>query len=513
MSDSSNTPAWLRYPNAGAKRNLPLNPKLVNSLGFLEDMGVQMEVFSGGQVTKAEAKAGKGRRTGSVRHDHGGSADVFFYKDGKKLDWANPQDLPVFQDIVRKARASGVTGFGAGPGYMQPGSMHIGLGSPSVWGAGGKGENAPKWLQDAFHGVPATEIKEPTRLTFSNPGADQPQSKFTVNSPENSVSVMETTQPNIPLTMTEERAAAQAREDNLPDPSLWQGVKDAVNTDWSLSAIWQEKPEAAPDPNFRLEPKLMDELTKGIPEQYWDRFGDAQSLVHAEGMRNSLVKQLEAEQRLASMGWGGVGLRVAAGVTDPLAWAAAAGIAVTSMGVGAPAAVAARFGKVGQIGLMAAEGAAGAAISEGILYANKPTAEEADLWWGVGTGMLLGGAFGALAKNPATAMEAQQLQQLGRNMQNGTALSPPGGSTTGAMQVNPREPLRLDTADIVRDAEGPDVMHAGGMRYDSAYSLKSSENDLTAMIGNVIVEDAARNKSGITPIGASEVQALLHQCV
>lgn len=510
---SSNTPAWLRYSNGGAKRNLPLDPRLVKSLGFLEDMGVQMEVFSGGQVTKEEAKAGKGRRTGSIRHDHGGAADAYFYRDGRRLDWANPADVPVFQEIVRKARGAGVTGFGAGDGYMRPGSMHIGFGAPSVWGAGGSGDNAPQWLRDAFHGVPASDIKTPTRLTFSNPGEDQPQSKYTLGSPENTVSVMDATQPRVPDTLAEERAAAQEREDNLPDVSLWQGVKDAINTDWSLSAIWQERPEAKPDPNFRLDKKTMDELTKGIPEQYWDRFRDAQSLVHAEGMRDSLVRQLEAEQRLASMGWGGVGLRVAAGATDPLAWAAAAGVSVASMGAGAPTAMAARFGKLGQIATAAVEGGAGAAISEGIIQQTKPTAESADLWWGVGTGMILGGAFGALAKNPATAMEAQQLQKVGRQMQNGTALSSPGGSTTGAMQVNPREPLRFDTADIVRDAERPDVFHGAGTRYDSAYSLKSSENDLTAMIGNVIVEDGARNASGLTPIGASEVQAMLHQRV
>ncbi|MDH1269630.1 hypothetical protein N5C81_18595 [Rhizobium pusense] len=511
MSDSINAPSWLRYANRGAKRNLPISGDLVNALGFLEDMGVQMEVFSGGQVAKEEARAGKGQRTGSIRHDHGGAADVFFYKDGRKLDWSKPDDVPVFQEIVQRARGAGVTGFGAGQGYMQPGSMHIGYGNPGVWGADGSGDNAAQWLRDAYNRAPSSTNREPTRLTFSNPGPDQPQSKFTMGQPENSVSVMDVTRPMLPTTMKEDREAAQAREDAMPDVSLWQGVKDAVNTDWSLSAVWQDRPEAKPDPNFRLDQKLTEELTKGIPEQYWDRFADAQSLVHAEGMRTSLMKQLEAEQRLSSMGWGGVGLRVAAGVTDPLAWAAAAGISVASMGAGAPAAMAARFGKIGQVALTAAEGGAGAAVSEGIIYANKPTAESADLWWGVGTGMLLGGAFGALARNPATREEAQQLQQIGRNMQNGTALSPPGGSTTGAMQVNPREPLRMDTADIVRDAERPDVFHAGGARYDSAYSLKSSENDLTSMIGNVIVEDGARNKTGLTPIGASEVQALLHQ--
>ena len=34
---------------------------------------------------------------------------------------------------------------------MQPGSMHIGYGNEAVWGAGGKGANAPEWLRDAYH--------------------------------------------------------------------------------------------------------------------------------------------------------------------------------------------------------------------------------------------------------------------------------------------------------------------------------------------------------------------------
>lgn len=141
---------WLNYANQGATRNQPLNDKLVSALGFLPEMGVTMKVFSGGQDATGK------RRTGSHRHDHGNSADVFFYKDGRQLDWANPNDLPVFQEIVSRGRAAGVTGFGAGKGYMQPGSMHLGFGSPAVWGAGGKGGNAPGWLRSAFNS-PSTD--------------------------------------------------------------------------------------------------------------------------------------------------------------------------------------------------------------------------------------------------------------------------------------------------------------------------------------------------------------------
>lgn len=139
---------WLRYNNKGATRSKPISDDLQKRLGYIGDMGLTMEVFSGGQDG---IETGSKRRVGSTRHDHGNAADVFFYKDGRRLDWANEADRPVFEEIVRRGRASGVTGFGAGPGYMQPGAMHIGMGAPGVWGAGGKGANAPVWLKAAFN--------------------------------------------------------------------------------------------------------------------------------------------------------------------------------------------------------------------------------------------------------------------------------------------------------------------------------------------------------------------------
>lgn len=136
----------IRYANQGATRSQPLAPKLTQAMSFLKDMGVTAEVFSGGQPTRAEG----GPRTGSERHDHGGAGDMLFYKDGRKLDWANEEDRPIFQEIVRRGRAAGLTGFGAGPGYMQAGSMHVGFGHEGVWGAGGSGAAAPMWLRQAY---------------------------------------------------------------------------------------------------------------------------------------------------------------------------------------------------------------------------------------------------------------------------------------------------------------------------------------------------------------------------
>ncbi|QZN98548.1 hypothetical protein [Chenggangzhangella methanolivorans] len=129
---------------------------MTEAFSFLKDRGIQMEVFSGGQPGKGSGLP----RVGSTRHDHGMAADVFFSKDGRRLDWANPQDQPIFQDIVSQARANGVTGFGAGPGYMQRGSMHVGFGSPGVWGAGGRGANAPGWLREAYNSPGASQLPQ-----------------------------------------------------------------------------------------------------------------------------------------------------------------------------------------------------------------------------------------------------------------------------------------------------------------------------------------------------------------
>ena len=138
---------WLNYANQGATRNQPLSSDLEKRLaGVLPELGVTMKVFSGGQDATGP------NRTGSHRHDHGNSADAFFFKDGRKLDWSNPQDVPLFQEIVRRSKAAGVTGFGAGQGYMQPGSMHIGLGKPAIWGSDMTGATAPGWLRDAYNG-------------------------------------------------------------------------------------------------------------------------------------------------------------------------------------------------------------------------------------------------------------------------------------------------------------------------------------------------------------------------
>lgn len=153
---------WLKYANKGAVRNQPLNSDLTKAMSFLNDMGVTMEVFSGGQPSKGLA------RVGSHRHDDGGSADAYFYKDGRKLDWSNESDLPLYQEIVSKARQNGITGIGAGQGYMGQGSMHVGFGPEAVWGKGGMGKNAPDWLKTAFYNSSPSQAPAAKGVTLNS---------------------------------------------------------------------------------------------------------------------------------------------------------------------------------------------------------------------------------------------------------------------------------------------------------------------------------------------------------
>lgn len=160
---------WLKYSNQGATRNDPLDPALIGAMSFLGDMGITMDVISGGQEAAGEG----GARTGSTRHDHGKAADVDFYKDGRKLDWNNPDDMPILVQIVQTAKANGVTGIGAGDDYMGAGRFHVGFGNPGVWGAGGKGANAPDWLRSAYGGVDAGKVPSPGNATPWQPQGQQ----------------------------------------------------------------------------------------------------------------------------------------------------------------------------------------------------------------------------------------------------------------------------------------------------------------------------------------------------
>lgn len=130
-------PANVVYENQGSTRSQKVQPQVLSWLstaGGAMGEGVQVHITSGGQPSKrdmllARARGEKvGGRTGSNRHDHGGSADVVLSVNGKKV---TPQENPaLYQQFLENAVAAGATGVGH---YAW--GVHIGGGSEAAWGA------------------------------------------------------------------------------------------------------------------------------------------------------------------------------------------------------------------------------------------------------------------------------------------------------------------------------------------------------------------------------------------
>ncbi len=117
------TPAGTRahvvLANQGAIRRQPIQPqleaRLSEAVGEVYGEGYTVQVYSGGQPTRAEG----GPRTGSDRHDHGKAADVkIFGPDGKQL--TGDALAPVIQYWLAKR----IGGVGA---EMSGGGLHLDL--------------------------------------------------------------------------------------------------------------------------------------------------------------------------------------------------------------------------------------------------------------------------------------------------------------------------------------------------------------------------------------------------
>lgn len=115
-----------------------------------------------------------------------------------------------------------------------------------------------------------------------------------------------------------------------PEKSLSRFLSLATGQDWTTSALSRvaERNGAEYDPNYRLPAFGSPEwnaLTKDVPEQFWDTFGNALSASHAQQLRQQLLDEMNAEQELSNYGGWGIAGRVAVNVVDPANIALAVG--------------------------------------------------------------------------------------------------------------------------------------------------------------------------------------------
>ena len=132
-------------------RRQPIRQDLKNILATAgKNSGINVDVRSGGQP----AKGSGGKRTGSVRHDEGGAADVALLdaKTNRRLSLNNLADQPKIEKFIREARAAGATGFGAHGNYMGGNTFHIDneYAKTNCWGDTHGNSSAPSWLKEAI---------------------------------------------------------------------------------------------------------------------------------------------------------------------------------------------------------------------------------------------------------------------------------------------------------------------------------------------------------------------------
>lgn len=170
----SNTSDFIVHVNGSAARDQEIKDHLAEQLSYAAKVtGLKVYVYSGGQVTVAEAKAmgaelkgkywvlpnGESVRVGTTKnHDHGGAAD-FYLKDsvtGRTLDFTNPADKQKMLDFITAAVAAGAMGVGFEGDYMGNSSIHIGLGDrsdngvPVVWGSTNTKQSAVPEVVEAY---------------------------------------------------------------------------------------------------------------------------------------------------------------------------------------------------------------------------------------------------------------------------------------------------------------------------------------------------------------------------
>lgn len=302
-----------------------------------------------------------------------------------------------------------------------------------------------------------------------------------------------------------EYAAEQARDANAP--GFFEAIGLAAGQDWTTSYLLSTKPEFKPDADFRMSAEFWKELTTGVPKDYWDHFDGATSEAHARWLKDRMTEDLKTEERLASLGYAGVALRLGVSLFDPV-----------NIGTAALSGGASLLATGGKLSRTLKGAAAGAAINTALaapIVADKPTSTNMDLLYAAGLGGVFGTLGSSLSRGKLSPEEAAILREGRRMMEEGRGNAPAGGSSAGAAQNYATvDPLNMQSSIMATNAEGDMLDSAfGAVRIDSASMLKNSKNPLVSSFGGRLGEDAvgAKDRLEVNPIAATEEAGVLHR--
>jgi hypothetical protein len=200
------------------------------------------------------------------------------------------------------------------------------------------------------------------------------------------------------------------------------------------------------DPNFGIDETLLKSLTEGLPEEYWEDFGEARSLAHAGRIREGLLSLHQSRQNIASYGYTGTILALGANILDPVNIATGyAGGLLTKVGKGT------RLARLVKGGLVSA---AATAPVESVRMLGDPETDATDIVWAAGAAFALGGGVSAIFGGDELA-KAGQRTQLAADIKlaesAGTPLTPKG-------EVALRKGMNNTLGDGILEAEFRDIV-------------------------------------------------------
>lgn len=141
------------------------------------------------------------------------------------------------------------------------------------------------------------------------------------------------------------------------------------------------------DPNFDPISYVFDEVDNSVYAPYSEKFLEFKNRKDADLYKKKLDREFKNKEVLASSGWTGFTMGVAAGILDP----------INLIPVFGPISKAYKAGKYAKgIGLAAGAGAVSATASEGILQATQETRTLEESAINIGAGTLLAGALGGV---------------------------------------------------------------------------------------------------------------------
>lgn len=282
---------------------------------------------------------------------------------------------------------------------------------------------------------------------------------------------------------------------DAPEIGLWDGVKAAVDSNWSVAWALKENPTSGIDPDFhgQIKADAFKEMSAGIPEDYWDGMIAAQSADEMRQMRQVALDQLENDRTLNSFGWGGVALNMAAAVLDPVA----IGVSLATEGAMAPVIAASKLSRLGRIGASALSAGVSNAAAEAAVGVFSPRVTKETIAESFGIGMILGGAFGAIGRNPALSSEAAKMVEMGQGM-----------GSAGAAEVAGRMEQRV-IGNLVDDIGKGEVARSfmDWARPDVVARLSASGDDGTRLVARYLAQEG----TGIDGDEAVEVAASIRK--